>query len=150
MRCSATCTGDLSVHAFMPCSDVLKTMPTCCLRMQGFLCWRLQGSTGGMPPSRQTAFSSLQLDLLRRTWVENVTQAGRGAARGTCLRTVRMVLDLLGVRFDALRPTRDGLAMIDVALQAGPDRYIALQVGAELPIGAGLRDLAMDSKPTPV
>ncbi len=139
-------------------AEVLRTTPTTyptlsfvgCLRMQGFLCWRLHASSEDTAPSRQPAFSALQLDRLRRTWVENVTQAGRSAARGTCLTAVRAVLELQGVRFDALRPTRDGLALIDVALQAGPDRYIALQVGAEMLTATGLRGVARDSRLTRV
>mgnify|MGYP001807194033 CR=1 FL=1 len=43
--------------------------------------------------------------------------------------------------YDTLRPTRDGLAVIDVALKAGPERYVALEVVAEADTAANSRQM---------
>eukprot|EP00198_Chlamydomonas_reinhardtii_P010613 XP_001699950.1 predicted protein [Chlamydomonas reinhardtii] len=106
---------------------------------QGFLASRLAGS------SRRHAFSPLALDAFKRSWMASMTDT---AARGTGGRSnktpVKHVADIihkLKVSYDTLRPTRDGLAVIDVALKAGPERYVALEVVAEADTAANSRQM---------
>ncbi|KAG2436290.1 hypothetical protein HXX76_006601 [Chlamydomonas incerta] len=109
------------------------------MTFQGFLAGRLAGS------SRRHAFSPLALDAFKRSWMSNMTDM---AARGTGSRgnktPVKHVADLvhkLKISYDTLRPTRDGLAVIDVALKAGPERYVALEVVADADTAANSRQM---------
>ncbi|KAG2449241.1 hypothetical protein HYH02_005987 [Chlamydomonas schloesseri] len=109
------------------------------MTFQGFLAGRLAGS------SRRHAFSPLALDAFKRSWMANMTEQATRATGGRGHKTpVKHVADLihkLKISYDTLRPTRDGLAVIDVALKAGPERYVALEVVAEADTAANSRQM---------
>jgi hypothetical protein len=111
-----------------------RSLATCCHPHQGFLCGRLAEREA--PP----AFSPLALDAMRRAWTESLDRprpthhrGGPPAEPGQTQHGAAMVAEALtkaGLKFDRQRLTKDGLAVIDFALQAGPERFIALQVRA--------------------
>ncbi|PNH11478.1 hypothetical protein TSOC_001690, partial [Tetrabaena socialis] len=83
-----------------------------------FLASRLSGT------ERPHVFSPEVLDAMRACWVGTISNRSRGHG---ALTRVSYILQQLTVKHDVSRPTRDGLALIDMALKAGPERYVALQ-----------------------
>ncbi|EFJ50550.1 hypothetical protein VOLCADRAFT_88468 [Volvox carteri f. nagariensis] len=89
---------------------------------QGYLASKLES------PRRSPAFPPLALDAMKRAWTGDLEAASNRKGRGRRVDQVARILDILKVTYDKRRPTGDGLALIDIALKAGPERYVALQV----------------------
>ncbi|GFR51966.1 hypothetical protein Agub_g14489 [Astrephomene gubernaculifera] len=92
------------------------------MAFQGFLASRLAGAT------RPPAFPPAALEALKGSWTDTVTKLAAGRGGRVCLEEVADILDQLQVVYDKRRPTGDGLALIDIALKAGPEKFVALQV----------------------
>ncbi|GLI59048.1 hypothetical protein VaNZ11_000876 [Volvox africanus] len=89
---------------------------------QGFLASKLESHR------RSHGFNELALDALKRAWVAGLGADSQKYGRGRRVDQLAAILDTLKVTYDKRRPTGDGLAIIDIALKAGPERYLALQV----------------------
>ncbi|GIL70019.1 hypothetical protein Vretifemale_813 [Volvox reticuliferus] len=89
---------------------------------QGFLASKLESHR------RSHGFPELALDALKRAWVAGLGGESNKNGRGRRVDQLAAILDKLKVTYDKRRPTGDGLAVIDIALKAGPERYVALQV----------------------
>ncbi|GIL47758.1 hypothetical protein Vafri_3943 [Volvox africanus] len=89
---------------------------------QGFLASKLESHR------RSHGFPELALDALKRAWVAGLGPDSQKNGRGRRVDQLATILDTLKVTYDKRRPTGDGLAIIDIALKAGPERFLALQV----------------------
>jgi hypothetical protein len=75
------------------------------------------------------SFPAPMLEAMKRSWVSSMQQGAMQAAKdGSPTHVVSLLSSAVRVRHDAARPTKDGLALIDIAIRPNEERFVALQV----------------------
>ncbi|GAX78938.1 hypothetical protein CEUSTIGMA_g6378.t1 [Chlamydomonas eustigma] len=74
-------------------------------------------------------FPAPMLEAMKQSWVSSMKQGAVQAVKeGSPTRVVSELASTVRVQHDAARPTKDGLALIDIAIRPNEERYVALQV----------------------
>lgn len=79
----------------------------------------LESLTAGVFPAKM-------MESMKRAWALSVNASGGKAPSSHD--EVLAILELLQVKHDTARPTKDGIGCVDIALKPNPDRFIALQI----------------------